>query len=74
MLLALRFQSEVLPPTAVAEIAGTKGAGVKPSELTMAKQLVEHMSGPRNPAVFKDTYRADLMRRIQTRLVLAPRA
>jgi DNA end-binding protein Ku len=68
MLLTLRFESEVLPPAAVAEVAGTKGAGVKPSELTMAKQLVEQMSGPWNPSIFKDTYRADLMRRIQEKI------
>lgn len=68
MLLTLRFESEVLPPTAVAEVPRTKGAGVKPSELTMAKQLVEQMSGPWNPSIFKDTYRADLMRRIQEKI------
>jgi DNA end-binding protein Ku len=68
MLLTLRFESEVLPPTVLAERVGTKGAGVKPSELTMAKQLVEQMSGPWNPTSFKDTYRADLMRRIQEKI------
>jgi DNA end-binding protein Ku len=68
MLLTLRFQSEVLPPAAAAEVSGTKSAGVKPAELTMAKQLVQQMSGPWNPSIFKDTYRADLMRRIQEKI------
>jgi DNA end-binding protein Ku len=68
MLLTLRFESEVLPPTAVTEVPRMKNAGVKPSELTMAKQLVEQMSGPWNPSIFKDTYRADLMRRIQEKI------
>jgi DNA end-binding protein Ku len=68
MLLTLRFESEVLPPSAAAEAAGIKHAGVKPAELTMAKQLVEQMSGPWNPTTFKDTYRADLMRRIQEKI------
>jgi DNA end-binding protein Ku len=68
MLLTLRFQSEVLPPTAAAEVSGKKSAGVKPAELTMAKQLVQQMSGPWNPSIFKDTYRADLMRRIQEKI------
>jgi DNA end-binding protein Ku len=68
MLLTLRFQSEVLPPTAAAEVSGKKIGGVKPAELTMAKQLVQQMSGPWNPSIFKDTYRADLMRRIQEKI------
>jgi DNA end-binding protein Ku len=68
MLLTLRFQSEVLPPAAAAAVSGRKNAGVKPAELTMAKQLVQQMSGPWNPSIFKDTYRADLMRRIQEKI------
>lgn len=68
MLLTLRFESEVLPPTAAAEVVGKRNAGVKPAELAMAKQLVEQMSGPWDPSTFKDTYRADLMRRIQEKI------
>jgi DNA end-binding protein Ku len=68
MLLTLRFESEVLPPAAAAQVAGKNSAGVKPAELTMAKQLVEQMSGPWDPSTFKDTYRADLMRRIQEKI------
>jgi DNA end-binding protein Ku len=67
MLLTLRFESEVLPP-ATAAVAGKKNAGVKPAELDMAKQLVEQMSGRWDPSTFKDTYRADLMRRIQEKI------
>jgi len=68
MLLTLRFQNEVLPPPAAAAATGTKAAGLSSAELTMAKQLVERMSGPWDPASFKDTYRADLMRRIQEKI------
>lgn len=68
MLLTLRFESEVLPPATDAKIDGPKRAGVKPAELTMAKHLIEQMSGPWNPSSFKDTYRADLMRRIQEKI------
>ena len=34
----------------------------------MARKLVEQMSGPFKPDAFKDTYRADLMRRIQEKI------
>jgi DNA end-binding protein Ku len=68
MLLTLRFESEVLPPAAEAKVGSAKGTGVKASELTMAKQLVEQMSGPWNPSIFKDTYRADVMRRIKEKI------
>jgi DNA end-binding protein Ku len=70
MLVTLRFANEVLPPAqlkAVAEAA--KGAHKPaPAELSMAKKLVEQMSGPFRPSAFKDTYRADLMRRIQEKI------
>jgi DNA end-binding protein Ku len=66
MLLTLRFENEVLPPiTAAVE---KKATDFSSAELAMAKQLVEKMSGPWNPAAFKDTYRADVMRRIQEKI------
>jgi DNA end-binding protein Ku len=68
ILLTLRFESEVLPPAAIEAKSGTKAAGLSSAELTMAKQLVEKMSGPWKPAAFKDTYRADLMRKIQEKI------
>jgi DNA end-binding protein Ku len=76
MLLTLRFASEVLPPAALAAVSGKTGGragggragALSSAELTMAKHLVEQMSGPWNPAAFKDTYRADLMRTIQEKI------
>jgi DNA end-binding protein Ku len=66
MLMTLRFDDEVLSPAT--EVVRKKTAGFGAAELTMAKQLVEKMSGPWNPAMFKDTYRRDLMRRIQEKI------
>jgi DNA end-binding protein Ku len=63
MLLTLRFADEVLPmPDKASE---TK---VSPSELSMAKQLIETMSGKFTPTRFKDTYRSDLKRRVQEKI------
>jgi DNA end-binding protein Ku len=68
MLLTLRFSQEILPPV---EIKGTGGAGknsVSSAELSMAKKLIEQMSGAFDPSAFEDTYRADLMRRVQEKI------
>lgn len=69
MLLTLRFASEVHPPTRIKTLADA-GKGAKPAqaELVMARKLVEQMSGPFRPDAFKDTYRADLMRRVQEKI------
>jgi DNA end-binding protein Ku len=63
MLLTLRFPDEVLP-------AQERPATVKISsaELAMAKQLVQSMEGNFTPSKFKDTYRADLKRRVQEKI------
>ena len=58
MLLTLRFAEEIVP-----ESASAAEAKVSPAELSMAKQLVEKMSGKFTPGHFKDTYRSDLKRR-----------
>jgi DNA end-binding protein Ku len=63
MLLTLRFADEVLPAT------DTKAAAkISPAELTMAKQLVRSMEGKFSANKFKDTYRADLKRRVQEKI------
>jgi DNA end-binding protein Ku len=69
MLLTLRFADEVLPPAQV-KSAAEAGNSSKAStaELSMAKQLINQMSGPFRPTAFKDTYRADLMRRIHEKI------
>jgi DNA end-binding protein Ku len=63
MLLTLRFADEIVPVSA--EAPETK---VSSAELSMAKQLVEKMSGKFTPEHFKDTYRADLKRRVQEKI------
>jgi DNA end-binding protein Ku len=63
MLLTLRFADEVLPAT------GEKStAKISSAELAMAKQLVESMKGNFVASKFKDTYRADLKRRVQEKI------
>jgi DNA end-binding protein Ku len=63
MLLTLRFADEVLPATDV-----KPGARISSAELAMAKQLVQSMEGNFTAAKFKDTYRADLKRRVQEKI------
>jgi DNA end-binding protein Ku len=62
MLLTLRFADEVLAP------AAAKAAKINQAELAMAKQLVQSMSGRFTASRFKDTYRADLKRRVQEKI------
>jgi DNA end-binding protein Ku len=63
MLLTLRFADEVLTET---ERKPT--ARISAAELTMAKQLVQSMEGKFVAGKFKDTYRADLKRRVQEKI------
>jgi DNA end-binding protein Ku len=63
MLLTLRFADEVLPDAEPAP-----KAKITSSELTMAKQLVQRMQGEFKAGKFKDTYRADLKRRVQEKI------
>jgi len=63
MLLTLRFADEIVP---VSDSASR--VKVSPAELSMAKQLVEKMSGDFKPTHFKDTYRSDLKRRVQEKI------
>lgn len=63
MLLTLRFADEVLPDT-----GGVGGVKISSAELAMAKQLVQSMQGTFTAGKFKDTYRADLKRRVQEKI------
>jgi DNA end-binding protein Ku len=63
MLLTLRFADEVLPAT-----ERTPAAKISTAELGMAKQLIQSMAGNFDASRFKDTYRADLKRRIQEKI------
>jgi non-homologous end joining protein Ku len=60
--------NEILPPAAATAKSTSKSERLAPAELSMAKKLVEEMCGPWKPGAFKDTYRADLMRRIQEKI------
>jgi DNA end-binding protein Ku len=63
MLLTLRFADEVLPATDF-----KASAKISTAELSMAKQLVQSMQGKFDASKFKDTYRADLKRRVQEKI------
>jgi DNA end-binding protein Ku len=63
ILQTLRFADEVLRPTDI------KAEGkVTSAELSMAKSLIEQMAGKFSIDKFKDTYRADLKRRVQEKI------
>jgi DNA end-binding protein Ku len=62
-LLTLRFADEILP-----ESKESSAPKVSSAELSMAKQLIQKMSGKFVPGHFKDTYRTDLRRRVQEKI------
>jgi DNA end-binding protein Ku len=68
MLLTLRYANEVLPPTQAKNAAAGAKASVSAAELSMARKLVDEMSGDFEPSRFKDTYRADLLRRVHEKI------
>jgi DNA end-binding protein Ku len=63
-LLTLRFQDEIVAPSE----KQAPSVRITATELSMAKQLVEHMSGKFVPTHFKDTYRSDLRRRVKEKI------
>ncbi len=69
LLITLRFADEIksqdelaLPPV------NTKSAKVSAREVAMAERLVAEMSAPWRPESYHDTYREDLMRRIEEKI------
>jgi DNA end-binding protein Ku len=59
----------VHPPSQIKGLVGAPTAAKPaPAELAMAKKLVEQMSGPFRAGAFKDTYRKDLLRRVQEKI------
>ena len=69
MLITLRFAQEIKPQDELDLPAGqAKAVKVSPREVAMAKRLVEEMSAPWRPQDYHDTYREDLMRRIQEKI------
>jgi DNA end-binding protein Ku len=69
MLNTLRFAEELVPADGL-ELppANARTAKVTTQELAMARRLVDELSGAWKPEAFKDTYRRDLMRRIQEKI------
>ena len=69
MLNTLRFAEELVPAEGL-ELPPANASAVKVSrqEVEMARRLVEEMTGEWNPEAFKDTYRRDLMRRINEKI------
>ena len=69
MLNTLRFAEELVPAEGL-ELPPANASSVKVSrqEVEMARRLVEEMTGEWNPEAFTDTYRRDLMRRINEKI------
>jgi DNA end-binding protein Ku len=65
----LRFAEEISSADKLdLPAAGEKAAGLSAKELAMAERLIEEMSGEWEPDEFKDTYRHDLMKRIEEKI------
>ncbi len=61
----LRYEEEIQPHPDVAAAVAKKVNGSSGRELDMALKLVDEMTEKWNPEVFKNTYRNDLMKRIE---------
>jgi DNA end-binding protein Ku len=69
MLNTLRFAEEMVEARDLDIPGGTaRGANLSTQELATAKLLVKEMTGSWNPHALKDTYRQDLMRRINEKI------
>ncbi len=64
----LRYHAEIQPHPDVAAAAAKKANGAGGRELQMALKLVEEMTEKWQPQAFKDTYRDDLMKRIEQKV------
>jgi len=65
----LRYQDEIQPqPDVAAAPAARKGNGASQRELDMALKLVDGMTEEFHPEVFKNSYREDLMKRIEQKV------
>ncbi len=64
----LRYSEEIQPHPDVIEAVAKKSAATSGRELSMALKLVEEMSEKWRPEQFKDTYRDDLMKRIEEKV------
>jgi DNA end-binding protein Ku len=65
----MRWAEEVLPMDELRlPEGGTKNAGVSPREIEMASKLVEDMQEDWSPETYRDTYRDDLLKRIDQKI------
>lgn len=65
----MRWAEEVLPMDELKlPKSGSKQQGVSPREIEMATRLVEDMQEDWNPEAYRDTYRDDLMERIEGKI------
>lgn len=68
MFITLRFEDELKGAGDLDLPASAKSAKVSPREVSMAERLVEEMSAPWKPGDYRDSYRADLMKRIKEKI------
>ncbi len=64
----LRYTDEIRDAKELAFPEAGKAAGISDKEMQMAERLVEDMSEAWQPAQYKDTYRDDLMARIEQKI------
>jgi DNA end-binding protein Ku len=64
----LRFQEEIQPHPEVAAAVVRKTSGASGRELEMALKLVDEMTEKWQPEAFKDTYRDDLLKRVEEKV------
>jgi DNA end-binding protein Ku len=65
----LRFPDEIRTPQDMGvEMPSAKEAGLAPKEISMAEKLIEEMTEPWKPQKYRDTYREDLMKRINEKV------
>jgi len=64
----LRYEKEIQPHPDVAAAVAKKTGAASGRELSMALKLVEEMSEKWQPQAFTDTYRDDLMKRIEQKV------
>jgi DNA end-binding protein Ku len=64
----LRYSEEIQPHPQVAAAVEKKTSGASGRELSMALKLVDEMSEKWKPEVFADTYREDLLKRIEQKV------
>src|SRR5471032_1263247 len=63
----LRFADELRPVDDL-DLPAANAKTVSPKEVAMAEKLLEEMSAPWQPGEYHDTYREDLMRRIEEKV------